>query len=144
MATFAERLRQLRKEQGLTQQELADRLGMSRSTIGGYEAPSKRREPDFEVVRRLAAFFGVSVDYLLGSSDIRTVVSSEGKRHVDQTEDDVDLSKLDEMGLTVAAMRPDMMDMMEGFHELSDEAKELLKDLIRDFYKRFGKKKSDD
>ncbi len=69
MATFAERLRSLRDQKGLTQDGLASALGVSRSTIGGYEAPSKEREPDFAIVCRLAAFFGVSTDYLLGLSD---------------------------------------------------------------------------
>lgn len=69
MATFAERLKALRTERGLTQEELAGAIMMSRSTIAGYEAPSKQREPDFGLVCRLAAFFEVSVDYLLGHSD---------------------------------------------------------------------------
>ncbi|HHY32363.1 MAG TPA: helix-turn-helix domain-containing protein [Firmicutes bacterium] len=65
MATFAERLKSLRDQRGLTQDGLASALGVSRSTIAGYEAPSKEREPDFALVRRLADFFGVSSDYLL-------------------------------------------------------------------------------
>ena len=69
MATFAERLKALRAERGLTQEELAAAIVMSRSTIAGYEAPSKQREPDFGLVCRLAAFFEVSVDYLLGHTD---------------------------------------------------------------------------
>lgn len=69
MATFGERLKILREQKGLTQEKLAEAVGVSRSTIGGYEAPSKEREPDFEIVRRLADFFGVTVDYLVGRVD---------------------------------------------------------------------------
>jgi len=69
MATFAERLKILREQKGLTQEKLAEAVGVSRSTIGGYEAPSKEREPDFEIVRLLADFFGVTVDYLVGRVD---------------------------------------------------------------------------
>lgn len=69
VGSFSERLKELREKRGLTQDELAVQLGVARSTIGGYEAPSKQREPEFEVVGRLAAFFNVSVDYLLGRAD---------------------------------------------------------------------------
>lgn len=78
MATFAERLKSLRDQKGLTQEGLASALGVSRSTIGGYEAPSKEREPDFAIVCRLASFFGVSTDYLLGRSDDPTPVAPPG------------------------------------------------------------------
>lgn len=69
MATFAERLRDLRTRCNLTQEALAAAMGVSRSAMAGYEAPSKKRQPDFELVCRLARFFGVSVDYLLGCTD---------------------------------------------------------------------------
>lgn len=76
MASFAERLKELRDRRGLTQEGLAaaigvarSTIGVARSTIGGYEAPSKQREPEFGLVLRLAVFFGVSTDYLLGKSD---------------------------------------------------------------------------
>jgi transcriptional regulator with XRE-family HTH domain len=69
MATFAKRLKQLRTHYGITQEDLAAAIGVSRATVAGYEAPSKKREPDFEVVCRLADFFGVSADYLLGRTD---------------------------------------------------------------------------
>lgn len=69
MATFAKRLKQLRMHYGVTQEDLAAGIGVSRATVAGYEAPSKKREPDFEIVCRLADFFGVSTDYLLGHTD---------------------------------------------------------------------------
>ena len=69
MATFAERLKSLRAQHGVTQKELALAISVSRSTVAGYEAASKNREPDFELVGSIAAFFGVSADYLLGHTD---------------------------------------------------------------------------
>ena len=57
MVTFAERLKSLRVKHSLTQEELASAISMSRSTIAGYEARSKQRQPDFQLVCRLAAFF---------------------------------------------------------------------------------------
>lgn len=61
---FAERLRTLRQRLGLTQQELADQLGIHRATYGNYEAGN--RDPDFDTLLQMAEFFGCSVDYLLG------------------------------------------------------------------------------
>lgn len=73
--SFAERLKSLREERGLSQGDLGKLVGVCRSTIGGYEAPSKEREPEFEVVSNLANYFSVSVDYLFGRTDRRTPAS---------------------------------------------------------------------
>lgn len=64
---FSRRLSQLRVSRGLTQGDLADALGMSRSAIGMYE--QGRREPDFITADAFADYFGVSLSYLLGSTD---------------------------------------------------------------------------
>jgi len=69
MENFATRLRNLRLSRGMTQDDLALELGVSRSTIAGYEAPSKEREPAFDVASRLANHFGVTTDYLLGRTN---------------------------------------------------------------------------
>lgn len=61
------RLIELRKAAGLSQYELARRLKIGRSALGNYEMGE--REPDFETTKRLATFFGVSVDSLLGRAD---------------------------------------------------------------------------
>ncbi|NPV69753.1 MAG: helix-turn-helix transcriptional regulator [Firmicutes bacterium] len=78
MATFAERLRSLRNSKGLTQEKLAEQIGVKRSTIAGYEAPSKEREPDFDAVSRLANYFGISTTYLLGYSNVTNPEASVG------------------------------------------------------------------
>ena len=70
---FAQRLKQLRKERGMTQQDLADRLGLKRAALGAYE--EGRAEPRLVNVVALADFFGVSVDALLkgdGFEEART------------------------------------------------------------------------
>ena len=66
---FPQRLKLLREEAGLTQKQLADKLGVSRGTIGMYEIG--QRDPDTETLQKLSDIFGVSVDYLLGKTDIR-------------------------------------------------------------------------
>jgi transcriptional regulator with XRE-family HTH domain len=66
---FGSRLKLLRKEKGLTQQQLADLLKVGRPTVAGYE--TKGKEPDFEKIMWMSAFFGVTTDYLLGISNNR-------------------------------------------------------------------------
>lgn len=66
---FAKRLSELRNEFKLTQKELADKLGVSRGTIGMYEIG--QRDPDTDTLLKLSELFNVSVDYLLGQTDIR-------------------------------------------------------------------------
>lgn len=67
---FPFRLAELRKERGLTQGELADRIGISRQSVTLYERET--RIPDIEVLAEIASFFGVTADYLIGLSDART------------------------------------------------------------------------
>lgn len=64
MSTFGERLRNLRNRRGLTQREFGKRFQLSESAIGMYERD--QREPSLELVRRMADFFEVSIDYILG------------------------------------------------------------------------------
>jgi len=60
-------LRELRTQKGLTQAELSKALQVSASSIGMYE--QGRREPDNETLGRIANFFNVTTDYLLGRTD---------------------------------------------------------------------------
>ena len=62
--TIGERLRILRNEQGITQQQLADRAGISRSNINTWESGKSLPLPDGLIA--LADCFGCSIDYLLG------------------------------------------------------------------------------
>lgn len=61
------RLRELRKEKGLTTTELGEIIGCSNPTITNYERGY--RKPDPETLLKLADYFGVSVDYLLGRDE---------------------------------------------------------------------------
>lgn len=74
---FSRRLSQLRTSRGLTQGELADALGMSRSAIGMYE--QGRREPDFITADAFADYFSVSLSYLLGSTDDKGTYPRHGE-----------------------------------------------------------------
>ena len=64
MGNFNKVLKSLRLSNGMTQDELAQILKISRSTVGMYEKGD--REPDYETLEAIADYFNVSIDYLLG------------------------------------------------------------------------------
>ncbi|MFR3566956.1 MAG: helix-turn-helix domain-containing protein [Paraclostridium sordellii] len=62
--SFGQRLKDLRIEKNVTQQQVGDFLGVGRATIAGYE--TKDKHPDFDKLNLLAQFFNVTTDYLIG------------------------------------------------------------------------------
>lgn len=75
MATFADRLRQLRKEKGITQEKLAERFFITKSAVSKYETGVNT--PENKLLQDMADFFEVSVDYLLGRSDEKYIIIDE-------------------------------------------------------------------
>lgn len=67
MQSFSKRLSELRKSKKVTQKELADLLQVAVRTVQYYESEEKR--PDYEGLVKLADFFDVTIDYLVGRSD---------------------------------------------------------------------------
>lgn len=68
MNDFATQLRKIRKERGLTQKQLAIEIGASERGIQQYELGE--RKPAYDVLIALADYFDVSLDYLVGRSDV--------------------------------------------------------------------------
>ncbi len=66
---FGKVISELRAEKGVYQKELADYLNVSIGTISNYEQGI--HNPDFDTLVRLADFYDVSVDYMLGRTEIR-------------------------------------------------------------------------
>lgn len=64
MSNFAERLKELRIENNLSQEQLASKVGLSHTAIGLWE--QNKRTPNLDAVIKLAKFFKVSIDYLSG------------------------------------------------------------------------------
>lgn len=64
---FGDRLRSLREAKGLTQQKVADDLNIKRENLSNYER--SKREPDYEMLKKLADYYGVSRSYILGETD---------------------------------------------------------------------------
>lgn len=74
MTLLASRLEKLRKQRGWTKVEVSRRLGMkASSTYSNWEYGN--REPDNEMLAKIAKLYGVSIDYLLGNLDSPTIKS---------------------------------------------------------------------
>lgn len=68
MTSFTNRLVQLRKKRGLTQQQIADEIGVNRGSYSNWE--KGKREPSFENLIKLADILDTTTDFLLGKTNI--------------------------------------------------------------------------
>lgn len=71
LVDFGLRLKALRKQAGLTQQQLATQLGITKSVVSFYELQERSPSPD--VLVKLSQIFHVSTDYLLGIDTVETI-----------------------------------------------------------------------
>ena len=78
---ISERIQGLRKAGGLSQEELADRLGVSRQAVSKWE--SGQSTPDLEKVIGLSSFFSVSTDYILKGTEPEPPGIQTGKKESD-------------------------------------------------------------
>ncbi|MGN1346450.1 MAG: helix-turn-helix domain-containing protein [Eubacteriales bacterium] len=101
---FREKLKEIRKREGITQQEAARRLGVSLGAVGNWE--SGKRTPDAEMLGRIADTFGVSVDYLLGREEDEGSVPTELDRCIEQLKKRPELVNL--LSLTRNASQEDI------------------------------------
>ena len=74
-SNFGENLKQLRKSRNLTQKELGAKVSLSKAVVSKYE--NGMGYPSFDVLIRIAQYFGVTTDYLLGVSRGKTIDVSE-------------------------------------------------------------------
>jgi transcriptional regulator with XRE-family HTH domain len=96
---YGERIALLRDKKGLKQDELSTKLGISRAALSHYE--TNRREPDYETINRIADFFNVSIDYLVGrTDDPQRSMDTDVRDFIDNLEL-ADESILDKFALTI-------------------------------------------
>jgi len=75
---FHEKLQKLRKQKGLTQEDLAARLFVSRAAISKWE--SGRGYPNIDSLKAIAAFFSVTIDELLSGAEVMTIAQEESRQ----------------------------------------------------------------
>lgn len=78
MGNFNDMLKYLRVREKMSQAELADKLGVSKSTVGMYELG--KREPDFETLEAIADLFNVDMNFLLGK--VGSELSPKDERNI--------------------------------------------------------------
>ncbi|NSW92989.1 MAG: helix-turn-helix transcriptional regulator [Firmicutes bacterium] len=104
---FGKRLKELRIEKDYSQKDIANYLGISDRAVGYYE--SEERFPPQDILRKLADFYNVSVDYLLGRTDMRNP-------------QDYELIK------SISGDDPELLELLKEFTHRED-LKEILKQL---------------
>lgn len=121
------RLTELRKSMDLTQEEIAKKLHLTRSTYAQYEVD--RRVPEYGTLEKLANFFDVSIDYLVGRSN-----NKRGTNEMPGTDKDKDadyavnelIKYLDELGLTNDEIIKRMKFEVDGMPLSEEEADEFI------------------
>ena len=75
---FNEKLQELRKQRGLTQEELAQSLYVSRTAISKWE--SGRGYPNIESLKTIAKFFAITIDELLSGDELLTIAEEDNRQ----------------------------------------------------------------
>lgn len=115
--TLGERIKYLREKNGYAQKFVAEKIGVKNNTLSSYEAD--KRQPDYDTLQKIADFFEVSIDYLLGRA-------SDSSIHQDSS------------GINVA-----FSDGLKDFDKLEPEEQEIVMDTVADMIARFKKKKEE-
>lgn len=118
MGDFQNIFKRLRNSCGLTQVEMAEKIGISRSTIGMYETGA--REPDFETLEKIADFFNVDIDYLLGRTDKTTILpETMGQYYLNDEAHKIAQQILEDPSLRFFFQEPSKK-LIENYGQLSD------------------------
>lgn len=112
MTTLGQRLKELRKERGKTQAQIGKLLNVSNVSVSGYE--NDTREPDSAALKKLSDYYGVSIDYLLGNTDMPNGPITTN------TSDKIDLKK--------ELQKSDVLSW--GGREISDEELEFIRRIL--------------
>lgn len=109
-------LKEKRIENGMSQQQLGEKLGISQQSINKYENHSI--EPDISTLIRIADLFNTSVDFLVGHSDIDHKLESLTPCHLNDAE----------------------LNLIEGYRQLSESEKDIIQMMVSN-YKNYHKAK---
>jgi transcriptional regulator with XRE-family HTH domain len=122
-------LKQERTKKGLSQMAFAKLFGVSQQTIGSWE--TNRTSPDLESLSKLANFFNVSIDYLLGLTDIPETI-------------DTYIAKQSNKQPVENQYNADEQELIQLYRELPPEGKITIKSLAKTQHDLYVKPKSDE
>ncbi|HLR34674.1 MAG TPA: helix-turn-helix transcriptional regulator [Tissierellales bacterium] len=118
--SFGERLKQVRENNNLTREDLANKLNISYSAISKYE--TNIRFPDQETLSKIADLFNVTTDYLLGRSDIPNPYMKENTSPADKLSEEIhNLSPESQEEIKKLIELYKIKDMQKRNSEVSDE-----------------------
>ena len=117
--TMGERIKQLRKEMGMTQTDLAHTLNVTKGTVSTWETNS--RVPGFETMNALSDLFEKSIDYIMGRSDDATPTT--------QSEEDM-------VDLALSQVEADLTEYALKYARLDQYGRDAVEAIIRAEYNR--------
>lgn len=112
-----QRLREIRKSANVTMKSLGQHCGVSESTISLYE--NGKHEPDHETLKKIADYFNVSIDYLLGRTECKRKFSQDEYYNI--------IRIADKLGLTIDQLLGGQIDnptVTNQIHTLQDKVRE--------------------
>lgn len=115
MAEFKDRVKALREEKDITQDQLAERLGVTKMAISGYE--NGKRKPRFDMLDNLADVLDVDINYLTGASDVR-------KPYPRMTEEEKDRIGADLVNVDISV---EELDLVNAYRRLDECAKKIIR-----------------
>ena len=124
-------LKQERNKKGLSQMAFAKLFGVSQQTIGSWE--TNRTSPDLESLSKLANFFNVSIDYLLGLTDIPETIDTYIAKQKQTNKQPVENQ-----------YNADEQELIQLYRELPPEGKITIKSLAKTQHDLYVKPKSDE
>lgn len=116
---LGDRLKRLRLEKKLTQEELGKKINVTKVSISGYE--NGNRTPDTETLQKLADFFNVTTDYLLGRTDDPNPPGSDSDNEELGT-----LAKINQLIKEYGIEQMGFFDIEKWKHLTEDEIKEII------------------
>lgn len=108
--SFGTILKKIRQDNNLTQDELAKKIETSRSNIANYE--NDKNMPSVDILEKLSKLFNISIDYLLGKSNIRNPEELKSIKHANS--DGLDTEGLDDEDLEELQRQIDYIKKMKG------------------------------
>lgn len=149
---FSERLYAARKEADLTQQELADELGISSSNISDYERPGHSKTPTLYNLCEIARILNVSVDWLLGTDNYKQAIDILDD-FVDCFEPDIEIKEEDHKKYVSMEFKKDYgryllfqltgylsaLKQIQGLGKDIDQKDELIRNLRKQVYLQYQK-----
>ncbi len=119
--TFSERLKEIREANDYSRKDLAAAVNVTTAAISNYE--NGNREPDIKTLIRISDYLNVSVDYLIGQTDVNVRPNDMKKLYCKDISTGQLLSKLLNLNTSSRRLLVEMLDCIETRQLISERAK---------------------